>query len=90
MAAAEGLSNEGPFTKSWNYFSAIVDARLQQALKGEVNDSNVFKIPGPFVFRDIVQNTPVFKTIGNDPFHFNHMDMGTQNILVDEDFISSL
>jgi hypothetical protein len=86
VAAVEGLSNEGPFTESWSYFSAIADSRRQQALKDEVDSSNVFKILGPFVFKDIVQNTPIFKTIGNGPFHFNHMDMGTQNILVDEDF----
>ncbi|KFZ14755.1 hypothetical protein V501_03062 [Pseudogymnoascus sp. VKM F-4519 (FW-2642)] len=86
VAAAEGLSNEGPFTESWDYFSAIADARLQQSLKDEVDSGNVFKILGPFVFKDIVQNTAIFKTIGNGPFHFNHMDMGTQNILVDEDF----
>ncbi|KFY94495.1 hypothetical protein V500_03236 [Pseudogymnoascus sp. VKM F-4518 (FW-2643)] len=86
MAASEGLSNEGPFFDSWDYFSAIADARLQQALKDEVDGSSVFKMLGPFVFQDIVQNTPIFKTIENGPFHFNHMDMGTQNILVDEDF----
>lgn len=86
IAASEGLSNEGPFTESWDYFSAIADARLQQALNDEVDDSNVFKILGTFVFQDIVLNTPIFKTIGDGPFHFNHMDIGTQNILVDEDF----
>ncbi|OBT75717.1 hypothetical protein VF21_05919 [Pseudogymnoascus sp. 05NY08] len=86
VAASEGLLNEGPFTESWGYFSAIADARLQQALKDEIEGSNVFRTLGPFVFQDIVQNTPMFKTVGNGPFHFNHMDMGTQNILVDEDF----
>ncbi|OBT42934.1 hypothetical protein VE00_07302 [Pseudogymnoascus sp. WSF 3629] len=86
VAASEGLSNEGPFIESWNYFSAIADARLQQALKDKANDSNIFKMLGPVVFRDIVQNTPVFKSIGNGPFHLNHVDMGTQNILVDDDF----
>lgn len=86
MAASEGLSNEGPFFDSWNYFSAIADTRLQQALKDEVDGNSVFKMLGPSVFQDIVENTPIFKTIENGPFHFNHMDMGTQNILVDEDF----
>lgn len=50
MAASEGLSNEGPVFSSWNYFSAIADARLQQALKDEVDGSSVFKILGPYVF----------------------------------------
>ncbi|OBT89241.1 hypothetical protein VE02_04262 [Pseudogymnoascus sp. 03VT05] len=58
------------------------------ALKDEIEGSNVFRTLGPFVFQDIVQNTPIFKTFGNGPFNFNHMDMGTQNILVDGDFFA--
>jgi hypothetical protein len=37
---------------------------------------------GPFVFKDIVHNTALFKT-GDGLFYLNHGDIGTQNILVD-------
>ncbi|KAJ8065174.1 hypothetical protein OCU04_005886 [Sclerotinia nivalis] len=84
-AVAEGLSNEGPFTEAWDYFATIADARFRDACKDDAVDSNIFTRLGPFVFKDIVQNTDIFKT-GGRPFHFNHMDMGTQNILVDQDF----
>jgi len=40
---------------------------------------------GAFVFMDIVQNTNVFRT-NEARFSLNHMDLGTQNILVHDDF----
>ncbi|KFY16084.1 hypothetical protein V492_01576 [Pseudogymnoascus sp. VKM F-4246] len=86
IAAAEGFSDEGPFWESRSYFSTIAEARLREALEDEVDGNSIFKILGPYVFQDIVNNSTIFKVIGNGPFHFNHMDMGTQNILVDEDF----
>jgi Choline/ethanolamine kinase len=86
-AAAEGLSDEGPFTEAWDCFAAAAEAKFRQACKNDIanDDSNIFPRLGPFVFKDIVHNTALFKT-GKGPFHFNHMDMGTQNILVDQDF----
>lgn len=86
-AGAEGLSDEGPFTEAWDYFAAVAEAKFYQACKSDIaNDGgNIFTRLGPSVFEDIVHNTALFKT-GGGPFHFNHMDMGTQNILVDQDF----
>ncbi|KAK0127973.1 hypothetical protein ONS96_007467 [Cadophora gregata f. sp. sojae] len=86
-AVAEGLSDEGPFTETWDYFAAVADARFRQACRSDVADdgSNTFTRLGPFVFKDIVHNTTLFKS-GGGPFHLDHMDMGTQNILVDQDF----
>ncbi|KFY00234.1 hypothetical protein O988_03428 [Pseudogymnoascus sp. VKM F-3808] len=84
-AVSEGLLNEGPFSDTLDYFSTIADARFRQACKDDVDDSCVFKRLGPFVFQNIVRDTHIFKC-GKGPFHFNHMDMGTQNILVDGDF----
>jgi hypothetical protein len=86
-AVAEGLSNDGPFTEAWDYFAAVADARFRHACKTDVaNDgSNIFTKLGPFVFKDIVHNTTLFKT-GGGPFHLDHGDMGTQNILVDQYF----
>ena len=85
IAASEGLLNEGPFAEAFDYFSTIADARFRQACKDDVHGSNLFKRLGPFVFQNIVQNTPIFKTCRGH-FHFNHMDMGAQNILVDGTF----
>lgn len=86
-AGAEGPSDEGPFTEAWDYFAAVAEAKFYQACKNDIaNDGgNIFTRLGPFVFEDIVHNTALFKT-GGGPFHSNHMDMGTQNILVDQDF----
>lgn len=42
---------------------------------------------GPYIFLSIVKETRIFASgAGNaGPFHLNHMDMGSQNILVDDD-----
>lgn len=86
-AVAEGLSDHGPFEDAWAYFAAVADAKLHHTREGDFanNDRDLFSKLGPFVFKDIVQNSTLFKT-GRGPFHFNHMDMGTQNILVDQEF----
>jgi hypothetical protein len=93
IAVAEGLSDKGPFKEAWDYFAAVAEAKFRQAYKNDVADdgSNIFTRLGPFVFKDIVHNTALFKT-GGGPFHLNHMDMGTQNILVDQyfNFLSSI
>ncbi|KAF2805991.1 uncharacterized protein BDZ99DRAFT_466286 [Mytilinidion resinicola] len=96
-AVAEGLQTAGPFLSSHDYFKAVGDAKHLQACKNyeadadddddDDDDADIFTVLGPFIFRDIVQRTDLFKGPGNTgPFHFNHMDMGTQNILVDDAF----
>lgn len=85
---AEGLSHGGPFTDARDYFTAVGEAKYRQACEDSASDDggNLFTTLGPFVFLDIVRNTTLFKSAGGGPFHLNHMDMGTQNILVDQDF----
>jgi hypothetical protein len=91
-AAVEGFSNAGPFATTLEYFTTIAEAKFRQASKEAKDDAdaNPFVRLGFFVFQDIVQNTHLFKAEGFDPpnpfFHFNHMDMGRHNILVDKDF----
>ncbi|KAM3547293.1 hypothetical protein ARSEF4850_010111 [Beauveria asiatica] len=42
---------------------------------------------GAFVFRDIIHNTALFEDSDtHGRFPLNHMDLGTQNILIDNDF----
>ncbi|KAF2827128.1 hypothetical protein CC86DRAFT_406351 [Ophiobolus disseminans] len=45
----------------------------------------VFCVLGALVFCDIVSRTEMFKD-EKPSFHLNHMDLGAQNILVDDDF----
>ena len=86
-AVADGLLNNDPFTEGWDYFRVIADARFRHSCTNDAANyegSYYFKL-GLFVFKDIVRSTALFKT-GGEPFHFNHIDMGNQNILIDKDF----
>ncbi|KAF2498506.1 hypothetical protein BU16DRAFT_570967 [Lophium mytilinum] len=90
-AAAEGFEAAGPFLSAHEYFTAVGNARYLEASKSAEDDdeeeADIYTVLGPFIFRDIVQHTDLFKGPGNTgPFHLNHMDMGTQNILVDDAF----
>jgi hypothetical protein len=93
-AAAERFPTPGPFTTSHAYFTALAEARhisaLKSASKSEShNPNNKFLTLGTFVFRDIVAHTALFKDKDKDSnpsFPLNHMDMGTQNILVDDEY----
>ncbi|KAF2110374.1 hypothetical protein BDV96DRAFT_583911 [Lophiotrema nucula] len=83
-AVAERFPSGGPFTTSQQYFAAVGEARYTSA-RNDASESDRFCVLGAFVFCDIVSSTELFKD--NEPsFHLNHMDMGTQNILVDDDF----
>ena len=87
-AAAEGLVPQGPFSTATEYFTAIGKAALRRAelQDDERNrDSASFSRLGAFVFLDIVQTTDLFGAPQN-LFPFNHMDLGMQNIIVDDDF----
>ncbi|KAK3943052.1 hypothetical protein QBC46DRAFT_378825 [Diplogelasinospora grovesii] len=64
---------------------AVADARFGQAIQKNADSSNKFATLGPFLFRTIVHTTALFKD-DRKPFHFSHMDMGMQNLLVDDDF----
>lgn len=89
-AVAERFSSAGPFTTSQQYFAAMGEARYTSARddaseSDELDESDRFCVLGAFVFCDIVSRTELFKN-REPPFHLNHMDMGTQNILVDDEF----
>lgn len=60
---------------------------ITQALdrkRADTGESNRYTTLGFYVFRKIVRDTDIFKS-SEGHFHFSHMDMGTQNILVDDD-----
>ena len=88
VAVAEGFTNGGPFWTAHDYFAAVGEARYRKAREdgSSRSDEIDFTILGPYIFKEIVQNTNLFKQSNTGPFHFNHMDLGTQNILVDDDF----
>jgi hypothetical protein len=86
-SSIEGLPTTGPFQSGWDYFVAVAEGLVAQSLqrKRSGTGSNRFTTLGPLVFLNIVRETDIFKG-SKGPFHFNHMDMGMQNILVDDDF----
>lgn len=78
-ASAVGLENAGPFSRATEYFTAVAHAAIERL------DPSA-KL-GAFVFLDIVRETTLFGDEDtNELFPLNHMDLGTQNILVDDDF----
>lgn len=84
-AAAEGLVPQGPFSTATEYFTAIGKAALWRTeLQYDERNQDSVRLGG-FVFLDIVQTTGLFEE-SQDLFHFSHMDLGMQNIIVDDDF----
>ncbi|KID78829.1 uncharacterized protein G6M90_00g026150 [Metarhizium brunneum] len=84
-AASEGLMSPGPFSTAVEYFTALGEASLYRASRHESNQSmSHFHRLGALVFLDIVQSTPFFQA-SPAQYPFNHMDLGTQNIIVDDD-----
>lgn len=79
-SATEGLAAGGPFRNAFHYFSAIANA----AVKKMTGDSK----RGALLFKHIVLNTDLFgkENDTNEQFSLSHMDLGAQNILVDDDF----
>lgn len=86
-AAAEGLVPQGPFSTAVEYFTAVGKAAFRRAkLRGEErkNSSHLSRL-GAMVFLNIVQTTGLFEA-SQASYPLNHMDLGTQNIIVDDDF----
>jgi hypothetical protein len=90
-AAAEGLSNPGPFSSAVEYFTTIAKAALHKPQQPSTNghaDEN-WTSParlGALILLDIIQTTPLFTSSPDAQSPLNHMDLGTQNILVDDPF----
>lgn len=87
-AAAEGLVPQGPFSTATEFFTAIGQASFRKAkLRDEKRNQNSshFSRLGALVFLDIVQTTGLFEA-SQAYYPLNHMDLGTQNIIVDDDF----
>jgi len=79
----------GPFLHSAEYFYSIASAKYQTALKTLDPSQKMpgrFDILGPYVFCDIISRASIFKSLLPGPFPLNHMDMGAQNLLVDNNF----
>lgn len=86
-AASEGLTSQGPFPNAMEYFVALGEAALCRARSHERNSGaclSDFRTRGAFVFLDIVQSTTLFKD-SHARYPLNHMDLGAQNIIVDDD-----
>lgn len=72
------LLDSGPFSTSKEYFTALANAAVAR-LEG-------ISRTGAPVFADIVHKTSLFQDHTPGRFPLSHMDMGTQNILVDDEF----
>ncbi|KAJ8127251.1 hypothetical protein O1611_g6386 [Lasiodiplodia mahajangana] len=86
-SSVDGLPAAGPFHSGWDYFVAVAEGLVTHALqrKRSGTESSPFATLGSLVFRNIVRDTDIFKS-SPSPFPLNHMDMGMQNILIDDDF----
>lgn len=81
-AKSEGFKNCGPFFSSSEYFLAAGQAAINRF--GDSDEMSFARI-GARLFCDIITKTNLFHDIGEaGRFHLNHMDLGTQNILVDQ------
>ncbi|KAK3682840.1 hypothetical protein B0T22DRAFT_502042 [Podospora appendiculata] len=81
LAASSGaeLRDAGPFSRAVAYFTAVANAAA-----GKLDSSARL---GALVFRDILDKTTLFGDMSTvEQFPLNHMDLGTQNILVDDRF----
>ncbi|KAK7923671.1 hypothetical protein PG985_007742 [Apiospora marii] len=85
-AAAEGLVQQGPFVSSAEYFTAMGDAALRRVRnRNQDRDRSPFDELGPLVFLDVVNRSGLFDA-GPEQYPLNHMDLGLQNIIVDDNY----
>lgn len=85
------MDSHGPFSSAVAYFGAIAEAVVRKEKESSTDRSLSWAGIGAFVFRDIVYNTALYQSTpsaaGDDElFPLSHMDLGTQNILVDDNF----
>lgn len=84
-AAADGLLLQGPFQNAVDYFTARGEAVLHRAHTGsDTQNRSRFCELGALLFLDILQSTPLFQS-HHTQYPLNPMDLGTQNIIVDDD-----
>ena len=78
-SSAAELRDAGPFSRAVEYFAAIANTMASKL------DLSVRL--GARVFRDILDRTTLFGDMDTtEQFPLNHMDLGTQNILVDDKY----
>lgn len=79
----EGFKDQGPYSSSAAYFGEVADAAIHRL--GIPDGLIPWEALAAFVFHDVVRSTALYSD-GNKQFSLNHMDLGTQNILVDDEF----
>ena len=85
--ATDEAGDIGPFSDAWEYHMAIAEGRVKNARKEPSCDpDDKYHLLGPVVHLDIVKNSSLFKSNRNGPFPLNHLDMGTQNLLMDDEY----
>ncbi|KAK8024925.1 hypothetical protein PG990_002748 [Apiospora arundinis] len=85
-AAAEGFLNQGPFPSTTEYLSVVGLGALRRAeARAQPSDGIPYALLGPRVFLDVVSRGGLIDK-HDERYPLNHMDLGTQNIIVDDDF----
>lgn len=91
-ASLEGFTDPGPFKTAAEYFKAAGQAAINRYCAGDSGSSTSFHRIGIYrigisIFCDIVFRTSLFKDSATESlFPLNHMDLGTQNIVIDDSF----
>ena len=78
--------SQGPFSDAIEYFEALWEAALRRANSCNVSSAGAvspFPKLGALVFLDIVRSTALFQA-PHAQYPLNHMDLGMQNILADD------
>lgn len=83
-AASDGFFPPGPFSTAIEFFTAAGKAALRRADVCDGTSSHLIRL-GALVFLDIVQETELFRE-SQARYPLNHIDLGTHNILVDDNF----
>ena len=79
VSSAADLGDAGPFSRAIEYFAAIANAAARKP------DPSARL--GALILRDILDKTTLFGAPDTiELFPINHMDLGTQNIIVDDEF----
>ena len=79
-AEMDSLVTPGPFESVVDYYTTVIDTKCHSLRNKGLHKTLQLAY---YVYRDIVQNSSVFKEYDEPPFPFTHMDLDTHNFLVD-------
>ncbi|TAQ85761.1 hypothetical protein B7494_g5908 [Chlorociboria aeruginascens] len=78
-----------PFSDATEYLYIIANAKYQRALNGQIPEEEAadrFDVLGPYIFCDFISRVNAFQSLLPGLFPLSHMNMGAQNLLIDNAF----